>query len=413
MNSERTTQKTFTTDILILGGGIGGYETFRTVVKQLKSFGIKKKVMIVDKNSYFTFAPLLHEVASGAVEPSHASAPLRELVYKTPGKFVKAEVHKIVPNENKVMTSVGDINYTYCVVALGSDVNYYGVPGAKEFSYNVRTLSAAMALRETIVQKMETCAGSVTMTVVGGGYTGVEVAGQLQDLINDDMRKLYPEKRVTLRLVQTGPTLVPVLPTPVQQAIYERLTHMGVEIILDDAVQEVKNTTIKLTKKGEVESDITVWCAGFATTADRLLDAGLCEKGRIPVTNYLTHPSFANLYAVGDIILGRNAAGEQPYPQLGEAAHKQGEYVGKHLVASLRNTKMPTFYFKSLGTIMPIGDGYGIVAFQKFLLFGWFAWWIRRTVYVAFFPGFLRKLKIILNWTLRLFGFSYILEVEK
>lgn len=400
------------TNILILGAGIGGYETFRTLNKELKRQGLKKIITIVDQNSYFTFTPLLHEVASGAVEAAHATIPVRELIYKTPHQFIKASVQKILPEENTVLTSVAAIHYDFCVVALGSGVNYFNIPGAQEFSYTVRTLTAALKLRQDLIQKIESCASDVSLAVVGGGYTGVEVAGQLQHLINIDFKKLYPEKNITLSILQNGPVLVPILPLDVQTAITKRLRKMGVKLLLNNGVKQVLQDAIILKDGSQLHSDMTIWCAGFSSIADSFMPAAQCERGRMGVTHHLTHAHYPNLYGVGDIICGHNVNSTELYPQLGEAAHKQGEYVAKHIIATLNGKKLKPFYFKSMGTVMPIGDGYGVVALAHLKLFGWFAWWIRRTVYVAFMPGWLRKIKIVVNWTLRLFGFSYILEVK-
>lgn len=402
-----------TTDILILGAGIGGFETFRTLAKLLKRNGLKKTITIVDQNNYFTFAPLLHEVAAGAVEPGHAAFPLRELVYRTPHKFIRARLEKIIPLEKKALTSAGEITYDFCVVALGSGVNFYGTQGAKTFSYTVRTLTAAMALREALIKKVEGSDNTTAITVVGGGFTGVEVAGQLAHLVKHDLKKLFPEDTITVRLIQNGPTLVPMLPAKAQMLVTKRLAKIGVELLFDAKVSEVKKTSVAL-GTGELKSDFTIWCAGNENDMSLCIDNAYCERGRMPVTHFLNHPMNASLYGVGDIIRGNNIGQDNiSYPQLGEAAHKQGEYVAKHIFATLCNKKIKPFFFKSLGTLMPIGDGYGVVIAGPFIFAGWFAWWIRRTVYLLFMPGILRKLKIMIDWTLRIFGFRYIIDVER
>jgi NADH dehydrogenase len=187
----------FKTDIVILGAGIGGYETFRSLAKLLKHRGINKKITIVDRNNYFTFTPMLHEVASGSVEPQHCTIALRELVYNTPHSFLKATIHSINVSQKTVLTSQGELHYDYCVVALGSGVNYFNTPGAEQYCYGVRTLTAATKLHEELFQRLE-CEDQpeLTLSVIGGGFTGVEVAGQFSYLINRDLKKLYPEKKL-------------------------------------------------------------------------------------------------------------------------------------------------------------------------------------------------------------------------
>lgn len=183
------------TDVVIVGAGIGGYETFRTLTKFLKRSHIKKQILIIDQNNYFTFTPMLHEVASGSIEPQHATLPLRELVYKTPHQFLKARVEKIDPERKIIFTSQGQITYEFCVVGLGSGVNYFNTKGAEEFCYGVRTLSKAIKLHEDIFQALENSSQEeIIFTIIGGGFTGVEVAGQFMHLVNHDLKKLYPTK---------------------------------------------------------------------------------------------------------------------------------------------------------------------------------------------------------------------------
>jgi len=218
---------------------------------------------------------------------------------------------------------------------------------------------------------------------------------------------------VSLRILQVEKTLVPNMPAKVQNLITNRLRSLGVDVLTENQVKEVLPDHVVLASGAELPSTITVWCAGFKSSAQTFLPEKACDRGRLLTTSHLTSAAYENIYGVGDIIVGRNVGSDIIYPQLGEAAHKQGEYVGRHIAARISGRALSPFYFKSFGTLMPIGDGYGIVMIGNFIMHGWLAWWIRRTVYVMFMPGFLRKLKIVINWTLRLFGFSYILEVKK
>lgn len=403
-----------TTDVVILGAGIGGYETFRTLAKLLKRRGLNKKITIVDQNNYFTFTPMLHEVASGSIEPQHAAIPLRELVYKTPHTFLKATIQKIDPQEKIIFTSQGELRYEFCVIAMGSGVNYFNTPGAEENCYGVRTLPEAMRLHEEIFHQLE-CQnqGELTFTVVGGGFTGVEVAGQLMYLVNHDLKKLYPEKRISVNLIEAGETLLRPLPSVVQKRVAEYLIKMGVAVHTNYRIQKIEHQKLIGADGQEIRSNFIIWSAGVKNVADKFLEVSLCEKGMIPVNEFLQHKQISSLYAVGDIALSFNPGSQTPQPSLGEAAHKEGQYVAKHILASLEKKSIKPFYFKSLGTLMPIGDWYGVALIGPIILFGKIAWWIRRTVYVLFMPGIIRKLKIVIDWTLHGFGFRYTLSIER
>ncbi len=401
------------TDIAILGAGIGGFETFRTLAKLLKRHGINKTITIIDHNDYFTFTPLLHEVASGVVEPSHAALPLREIISGTPHRFFNASVKKVFPEKKLITTDRGDISYDYCVVGIGSGVNYYGLTGAEQFSFNVRTLPEATRLQEELVRKLENNEKNIDLVVVGGGFSGVEVAGQLAHLARHSLKKLYPQSSLTVSLVQNEATLVSTLPPRAQQLVTRRLKKMNVRIFLNSAVKEVTGTNIALADGKTIPSTMTIWCAGVKNVGEYILDPSYCDQGRFPVTQYLNQAKAPDLYGVGDIIRGQNIDSAILYPQLGEAAHAEGKYVARHIIASIRKKSVAPFYFKSKGMLMPIGERYGVAVIGPVVFGGLFAWWLRRTAYLLFMPGLLLKLKIVFDWTLRLLGFRDIMYVGK
>lgn len=401
-----------TTDIVILGAGIGGYETFRSLAKRLRRRGLQHKILLVDHNNYFTFAPMHHEAATGSIEPVHCTLPLREVVAGTPHSFLRAGVISIDPKQKIVETSAGRISYGYCVVALGSMVNFNGIPGTKEYTHHVRTLPAAMALQRAIIRELEACKDVLHIAVVGGGQTGVEMAGQLADFARRDVRKLYPGKRLAVTLIENEPEPLSRLPERARRIAQKKLSSYGVEMHFGTTVTEVRENSV-ITDRGEIPAALTVWTAGFYNVATKYLHESYCERGRIPVTAYMNHKREPTLYAVGDIALAYNSGQKKPQPQLGEAAHRQGEYVARHIAASMQKRRIRPFVFRSLGTLMPIGDWNGIAIFGPIVFGGWFAWWLRRTVYVLFMPGIIRKIRIVLDWTLHSLGPRYMVDVEK
>lgn len=400
------------TNILILGGGIGGYQAYRTLAKKLKHSGLKQTITVIDQNNYFTFTPMLHEVASGAIEPSHCAIPLRAII-SAPHQFVRASVQNLNPQKNEVTTSAGIFTYDYVITALGSAINYFKTPGAVENTYNVRTLPAAMELQKAIINILESGQDRISFTIVGGSYTGVEVAGQLTHFTESDIRELYPEKKITINLIQAADSLVPILPIKTRQYIQKRLENKKVNIFLNSRAASVTKTSVTLADTTVVNSDIIIWAAGFANTGVCYLSQEFCEQGRIPVNNFLQHEKFSNVYAVGDIMLAKDSAGI-PYPQLGEAAHKEGNFVAKHLISILSAKKSPSpFKFKSAGTILPLGNWQAVAQIGPLFISGPFAWWLRRTAYILFIPGLARKFKIILDWTLHRFTHRYIIDLGK
>jgi NADH:ubiquinone reductase (H+-translocating) len=401
----------FKTDIAILGAGIGGYETFRTLAKLLKKYQINKEITIVDKNSYFTFTPMLHEVASGSIEPSHCAIPLRELVSGTPHRFLRTGVSHIDPAAKVIETERGTLSYDYAVVALGSGVNYFNTPGAAEFSYQVRTLPEAMRLREKLMERLEE-EETINITVVGGGYTGIETASQLLYLVNRDLKKLYPEKKFSITVIEAGAKILANLPEGVQNKVAERLTGQGVTLLTGQRVSGITTATVELGPEKSIPSNFTIWCAGVGNVAEKFFPKTYTAKGRLPVNGFLQHELDSHLYAVGDIAQFCNPGSTTPCPQLGETAHRQGTYAATHIIRSLQKRTLKPLNFSSLGMLIPIGDWYGVAVVGKWYFFGRIAWLIRRSVYLLFMPGLSRKLRIVSDWVLHGFGFRYTLAVK-
>jgi len=406
-------QQQLKTDILILGAGIGGYETLRTLTKQLKKKHPDRHITIVDRNNYFTFVPMLHEAATGSIEPTHCTIPLRAIIANTPHTFCKARIEKIDPSKKTVTTSVGVFSYEYCVIALGSTTNYFDTPGAKEYSEHVRTLDGAMHLKHQFIHMLESCGEEpLSINIVGGGYTGVEVAGQYADLSRKDLKTLYPTKKVIVRVIQSGDSILPHMSKRIQKKVWERLEKQGVIIDINSRVTNVTKDQITLNSGEKIKSDITIWTAGFETLGATFLKKGVNARGRVDVTETLQMIDHPDTYAIGDISNSTDPKTKISYPQLAEAAYHEGHYVAEHISRRLQHKTTPPFRFHSKGQLMPVGDWYGVAQIGPFVLFGKIAWWIRRTVYVFFMPGFLRKFRIIVDWTLHSFGVRDVISID-
>jgi NADH dehydrogenase len=327
---------------------------------------------------------------------------------------VKACVEHIDPENKIVNTSEGVIAYEYAVIALGSITNYFNTPGAEKFSHNVRSLKSALKLKYDLLEQLDnTHTTDLHITIVGGGYTGVEVAGQLYDLALREVSKLYPRKKMQISLVHAGDSILTYMPKKVQAKVATRLEKKGVKILLNARVAEVEKKSVTLAEGEKLKSDLTIWTAGFENIGPCYLDKKYCcQKSKIQVTGELTIPGFSHTYALGDNAEILDPDTHIAYPQLAEAAHLEGRYLAHHLVKQINGKKTTRFIFKSKGTLMPVGDWYGVAQIGPFILFGKLAWWIRRTVYVMFMPGILRKLRIIADWTFHSFGFRHLINLK-
>jgi len=277
----------------------------------------------------------------------------------------------------------------------------------------VRDLESAIALQEAVVECLESpTKEDIHITIVGGGFTGIEVAGQLSHMFRSDIKKLYKEKRLHINIIESGETILKNMPLVVRRKVSERLEKQGVHIQNNSSAKKITESDVILNNDIKLHSDITVWCGGFLNIADSFLPKGYTERGRVPVTDCLVHEKAESLYAVGDIVLFHDQKSGLVAPQLGEAAHKEGKYVARNIVKKIKGKKCKSFRFKSRGTLIPVGDWYGVAIIGRIIFFGRIAWWIRRSAYLFFLPGIIRKIKIVIDWTLHALGFRYIIDMH-
>lgn len=389
------------TDIIILGGGIGGYETYRSLAARLASNNSTKKITLIDKNDYFTFVPLLHEVATDTISGAHTIIPLFELLKDTPHEFIQASVQFIDPDKKKVTTDKEIITYDYCVVALGSTVNYFGIQGAEKNTLPIRTYTDAMTLQKKIHSVLDiSLTKPITINIIGGGFTGIEIAGQVHDVIKKFIKAHKNGRPIQLNIIEGMKTILGPLPPKVQTTISNVLTKWRVKIYTGKLVARVNPDAIVLEDGTVIHNSLAIWSGGVKNIAEPLLPPEYTEKGRVLTTSYLTHPKNDSLYAVGDVAIAKNSRG-QPIPQLGEVAHKEGEYVAKHILAKIKGKTIAPFTFLSKGTLIPVGSRFGAAVIGRFVFFGTLAWYLRRIVYLLFIPEWKNRWPILADWILR------------
>ena len=391
-------------DVVILGAGMGGFYAFTSLAKALRQRGMRKKVILVDSQDTFVFIPLLHEVTADEVSAETIGVPLAELARRAGQQFVRARVEHIDTASRTVRTSAGTIAYNYCVVALGSGVNYLNIPGAREQSLGLRTLPMALAIRQRIGSFIKE-GRAANIVIVGGGYTGVELAGELATIARHFRRAGLRGKtsQLSLHLVEFNERVLPTLPEAAQRKAMRRLQALGVMLHMRASAKAVFPDRVELADSTQLASDLTIWCVGVKSSAEQFLDPDLQTKGRIAVTSYLAATNNDHVYAIGDMALGTNPDDGQPYPQLGSVAYDQGEYVGRRLAALLAGEKPAmAFHFTLPGVLVPIGKGYGLGIFGTTILEGFLPWMLRKLVFLYYLPGWRRKMLLVSRWLLHL-----------
>lgn len=392
--------------ILILGAGFGGLETYLSLRRKLhKSRSVA--ITILNRYNYFLYMPMLHEVAFGGVERSHITHAVREFTSKFKDDFFEDDVVQILPGENRVLTKKGrDIPYDYLVIALGCVQAYFDTPGASRYSYPLKTLSDGIILRNKILEIFEMYDSNheINFVIVGGGATGVEVAGQLSELVTKTVAKLYSHvdpKKVHITLIHNKDRLVPYLHAKTSWLLLRKLSEMKVKVLLQKKVREVKENAVLLEDGTMLQSSATIWTVGLASEAPTyILPEFFNERGFIKIAKTFLVEGTLNVFALGDIA----ECDQDSFPKTAQAAMSEGRCVAKNILRSIEGKRLALFQYHHKGDLIPLGDWFGVAQIGNMVFGGKFAWWIRRTVFLLNLYQMRERLKIILDWTMDIFS---------
>lgn len=397
--------------VVVLGGGFGGTEFYREAHKKLH--GSPNVVFrLVSRWNYFLFYPMLHEVATGSVERSHITQPLREVVDCCMESFMQAEIIKINFNEKKIVTSRGEVSYDYLVVALGVQPNDFGIPGINEHCVSFKSIADATTVRNHVIRHFEAASHEpdsavrkqlLSFVIVGGGPTGVELAGQLADMLHHEMRDLYQQidyDEISITLVDAGDRLLKQFHPEVSHLAEKRLREMRVNVRLNTRVASCEANALHLKNGEHVHSGLRVWAAGNKSVLHSLIDPEmLTERGGLRTTDTLQLVGHPEVFVVGD-----NMEIVEPVfvkvPQTAQAATASAQHAARNFVAMLRNEPLKPYTFKSGGDIIPIGDWFAVAEIGSFRFFGAIAWLMRRAVFIHRLTSRINRLKVTIDWAL-------------
>lgn len=405
--------------ILILGGGFGGVATYRHLHKLIHPANTHNiQVELINKTNYFTFSPMLHEVATGSVEREHIVQPLREMLRCCGKDFHQALITKIDPKKKLVYTNKGNHSYDILVVALGVEQSYFNTPGAEEYALALKWLPGAIAIRNRIINSFEqasemhdnhdsdTMKKFLNFVIVGGGPTGTELAGQLSDLLQNEMAKFYgdiPMNHAKIVLIHAGKRLIEQLSEQASKVALERLRKMGVRVILGETVTEVTKDFVKFSSGNSILSNSVFWTAGTESGLKKILPPKILnERGMISVSGTFQVPDYPEIFALGD-----SAAVTEDnfkYPPLAQAAVQASSTVAKNIIAHIHHRAPKKKKYRHKGDIIPIGNSYGIFERKSIRVTGFFAWVLRRFVFIQTMYGWENKIHVFFDWTVQTFS---------
>jgi NADH dehydrogenase len=398
-------------NIVILGAGFGGINTAMSLLKQLPAES-GWTVTLVDRRNYFLFTPLLYHAATGLVDPTALLFPVRSLSRAENFVFREATVRDIDFKRRLVHLDDGSLPYDYLVLGLGSVTNFFGQEEKVRHALTLKTAADAITIRNRIIDAFERADISadpeerrrhLTLAVVGGGATGVELIGAMRGLVSGTLTHQYPRIRpeeVRLVLLEATAELLPGLPRELADHALRRLRELGVEVRTGCPVHRVDEDGL-VTDSGEfVPSRTVVWAAGVRPQpiADRI-EAPKLRGGRIEVDPYLQVPAFPDVYALGDIAAFTHTEDGKPLGPSAAVAVQQGKALARILLARLEGRQPEPFRYEYRGELVSLGRHEAVADLKGVQLTGFPAWVVWRTFYLSQLMGFKNQLTVALDWS--------------
>ena len=417
------------TRVVIVGGGFAGLYTALGLDSKL---GHHKnlEIVLIDKKNFFLFPPLLPSAAVGTVETRQVTHSFRRIFETTNVRYEKGEIISVDPSakstkmhihldEDEKMPGVSgtDVNlsFDYLVLAPGSTNQTFNTKGCPENAFFLKELTDAMKVRNRIIDCFERAAvvndetirrELLRFAVVGGGPTGVEIATEIHDLIHEVLLKRYPEIPKAwpeVSIIQSGTQILPGWPDKVVRESTKQLHRLGVKLVLNNRVMEVKSNAVVLKDGDPVAARTVLWCAGVQPSP--LLKAcnlPLDKSGRVAVDEFLRVPGFESIYVLGDSAATTDRKTGKQLPPIGQVAFQQGDYMAASLAALLRGEAVKPFSYFNFGALVSVGEHYAAVDLLGVKLTGFLGWFVWRTLYLSKIVGFSNKLRIMIDWTLDL-----------
>ena len=407
--------------VVIVGGGFGGLK----LAQKLKNSNFQ--VVLVDKNNYHQFPPLIYQVASSGIEPSSIAFPFRRLFQRRKDFYFRlAEVLSIMPEEKIIQTSIGKLSYDYLVLAAGTTTNFFGNKEIEEESIPMKTLSESMGLRNAILDNFEralTCATEkerqelLNVVIVGGGATGVEIAGALSEMKNFVLPKDYPDlpnSLMNIYLIESQPRLLAAMSEKSSARVLKYLRSMGVNVLLNQRVTDYKDNTVFINDGSTIATRTFIWVTGVAAQkVDKMPTESIGRGGRILVNEYNQVQGMQDVYSIGDQCLMPNAdpAWQNGHPQLAQVAIQQGKLLASNLIRLDKGKELKPFRYKNLGTMATVGRNKAVAEFAGIKMGGFFAWLMWLVVHLRSILGVKNKFIVFFNWMINYFSYGQSLRL--
>jgi NADH dehydrogenase len=385
--------------VVILGAGFGGLTAAKALAKDAD-------VTVVDRHNFQTFLPLLYQVATAGLAADHVAHPVRGALRKSGVKFrMGSPISVDHKNKSVKLDSSETLEFDHLIVALGSSTADFGVKGVTEHALGMKSVHEAIGIRAEVMRRFEDLCRfedqtRLSLTVVGGGPTGVEMAGALAELKRGPLKndEANAAKHIDIYLIEAGPRILPMFSERLSARAKKDLEKLGVKVLLNTAVQEVKPRQILVEGQAAIPSEVTIWAAGVkGEPAGELLNLPL-EGTRISVEQNLRVNNYPHIWAIGDISGAKDKAGRF-LPMVAPVAMQQARWVAKQIMRANRGQALQDFKYLDKGSMATIGRHKAVVQFKGIQITGIPAWYAWLWLHLFYLLGGRNKIGTIADWT--------------
>ncbi|WP_026776923.1 NAD(P)/FAD-dependent oxidoreductase [Polaribacter sp. Hel_I_88] len=393
--------------VVIIGGGFAGLAAAKGLEKQ------ELQVVLVDKHNYHTFQPLLYQVATGGLEPDSIAFPLRKRFNDVDNFYFRlAEVVQIHPNKNLIETSIGNLDYDELIIATGSTTNFFGNENIEKNTMEMKSVPQSLNIRSLILENFEEALltdnieqrnALMNFVIVGGGPTGVELAGALAEMKKGILPKDYPDldiRQMQINLIQSSGEILKGMSAQASEKAEDFLISLGVNVWKNLRVLDYDGKIVTTNGIDHFRAETVIWAAGVKGEMVHGLDATcmIDRAERYKVNEFNQVEGYANIYAIGDIACMVSEKNPFGHPMMAQPAIQQGKLVAKNILAKLFNKKTTAFVYNDKGSMATIGRNKAVVDLENWKFQGVFAWFVWMFVHLFSLIGFRNRAIVFLNW---------------
>ncbi len=394
--------------LVIIGGGFAGVSIAKNMIKQ------DVQLVLLDRNNYHTFQPLLYQVSTSSLEPDSIAYPLRKIVKKGKNTFFRmTEVDSIDPETKTVHTAIGSITYDYLVIATGARTNFFGNQTVEKNAMRMKNLPQALNLRSLMLENLEQAVITsdnekrkelLNFVLAGAGPTGVELAGGIAELKLNVLPRDYPDmdfSEMEVHLIEGADRVLPPMSEHASKKATQFLKRLGVHIHTSTQVTNYEDNTVSTNTGLAIKAATFIWSAGVTGAPVNGIDAAslIPRANRYKVNRCNQIEGYKDIFALGDIALMETEAYPKGHPMVAQPAIQQGAHLSKNLIRHLAGKPMLPFTYFDKGSMATIGRNKAVVDIGKFQFGGFFAWFIWMFIHLWFLVGFRNRFITFFNWT--------------